>query len=169
VNPGQAVFFYNPGPTVTSTFVGTVPQMGQAVAGIANGAAGTATGLTNSLNVGYSLVGSIVPVSGDLAVSNATVINGITYSNNITTNFFGSFNGAPSAPNAGDWIYTYDPVAGYNQVVFEPLAAGGWVNGPGTAGPGGGDPALSNSYQGFFYYNSSSAPETWVETFVINP
>lgn len=51
INPGQAVFIYNPLTTnETATFVGTVP-----------------TGsLTNTLTPGWNLVGSIVPASGDI-------------------------------------------------------------------------------------------------------
>jgi hypothetical protein len=173
INPGQAVFFYNPGNVNEyATFVGQVPQMGATNSAYPL-ASQTATGLTNTLAAGYSMVGSIVPVSGDLVISNVTVINGVTYSNNITTNFFGDLtDGPPTAPNGGDFIYTFDtgPQA-FNQVVFQPLASGGWVNGPGTANPvaGTGDPMVTNVFEGFFYYNGSGAPETWVEKFVINP
>jgi hypothetical protein len=54
INPGQAVFIYNPLPTnETATFVGTVP-----------------TGsVTNVLSPGFNLIGSIVPASGDLVTN----------------------------------------------------------------------------------------------------
>jgi hypothetical protein len=54
INPGQAVFIYNPLTTNESaTFVGTVP-----------------TGsLTNVLSPAYNLVGSIVPASGDIVTN----------------------------------------------------------------------------------------------------
>jgi hypothetical protein len=54
INPGQAVFIYNPLTTnETATFVGTVP-----------------TGsLTNVLSPAYNLVGSIVPATGDLVTN----------------------------------------------------------------------------------------------------
>lgn len=146
LNPGQAIFFDNtdPSTTIKCTFVGTVPQNGS-------------YNMTNNLAPGYSLVSSIVPVSGDLVT------------NSVTGAFFGSLNNADPYPVGGDFIYTYDPVAGFQQAVFEPLAVGGWTGGPGTGGPGGGDPVTTNVAQGFFYYNQSGGLEQWVENFSINP
>jgi hypothetical protein len=50
LNPGEAVFVYNPFPPFTLTFVGQVPQ----------------GNLTNTLLPGFNLVGSVVPQAGAL-------------------------------------------------------------------------------------------------------
>lgn len=142
LNPGQAAFLYNTfGTTMHATFVGTVPQ-------------GT---LTNNLYPGYNLVGSIVPVSGDMATNTVLNLNSANVCPFDTILFFqnGYLPGASTS---------YSP---------------GWTGG---AGPNG-DPVLTNVAQGFFYYNASAslspgAPndpaggpitEHWVETFSINP
>jgi hypothetical protein len=156
INPGQAAFFDNTDTgTINCTFVGTVPQNGTVVAGLGS----TATGLTNTLIAGWNMVGSVVPVSGDLVASS------------ISGQFFNSFAGPPTGPaGASDFIYIYDPVAGFEpEVYFAPVANGGWTGGTGTAGPGPGNPATTSVTQGFFYYNGTGSSETWVENFVINP
>jgi hypothetical protein len=63
INPGQAVFFYNPtASAMTATFVGTV-----------------LTGpVTNALIPGYNLVGSMVPASGDLATNSIMSLTNYT-------------------------------------------------------------------------------------------
>jgi hypothetical protein len=145
LNPGQAVFFYNPNPVsggsagnMTATFVGTVPQ-------------GT---LTNTLVAGYNLVGSIVPTSGDL------VTNSIT---------------AFSVANSGDYIYFFNSAAsGSHQVGFENQDSYTFGSWGGTTGPldpniaANGDPQSTAVSQGFFYYNANTT-EQWVETFSVNP
>lgn len=131
LNPGQGVFFYNAasGP-ITATFVGTVPQ----------------GSLTNQLAVGFNLVGSMVPVSGDLTT------------NNISTNF------GPGGAQAADILYIFDASAqSYETANQENLAQTAWRQG---------DPVITNVYEGFFYYNSnynSQGTENWVENFSINP
>jgi hypothetical protein len=159
LNPGQAVFFFNPNPpggaNFTNTFVGTVPQSTTPTN------SQLPTGLTNVFNAGFNLVGSMVPTSGDFAT------------NSIMSNFFNNFSGNPTGPSVGDYVYTYDPVAAFSAaIIWAPYAYGGWLGGPGTNGPsgpnGGGDPVTTNVSQGFFYYNSQSSV-TWIENFTINP
>jgi hypothetical protein len=149
LTPGAAVFFQNPNPVggavMTATFVGTVPQ------GL----------LTNSLVPGYNLVGSIVPVSGDLVTNSVTSFHGASY------------------PLSGDYIYFFNPNAASPtaQVGFEnadSFSYGSWFQiggGPNTGVND--DPVTTNVSQGFFYYNNSAATtpvtESWVENFTINP
>jgi hypothetical protein len=82
INPGQAAFVYNAGSTaVTNIFVGTVPT----------GA------LTNTLVPGYNLVGSILPVSGDLVTNTLSTL---------------------TVSQAKDFIYTFNPVTqGYTEIL----------------------------------------------------
>jgi hypothetical protein len=146
VAPGVAIFWDNPsGTPMTATFVGTVPQ----------------GSLTNALASGYNLVGSIVPISGDLATN--TVLN------------------IDSAAGPFDYVLLYDPTANpsqpsgqtgyeaYSQYGF----SGSWSGG--TNDPAGsGDPYVPSVSQGFFYYNATAqnngaATEYWVENFSINP
>ena len=129
INPGQAVFFYNYNSTpITATFVGTVP-----------------TGsLTNQLAVGYNLVGSIVPVSGNYQT------------NSIAADF------GPGGAQGGDNLTTFSST-GYSVPNTVPVVS------PGTWSLGG--PNISNVYEGFFYYNAnynSQGTENWVESFSIN-
>jgi len=123
INPGQAVFFYNPTSTnMTATFVGTVP-----------------TGsLTNALNPGYNLVGSIVPVSGDIVTNSISLFT----------------NGAASGRTA-DELFTYTPGVGYSQDIY---SSSGWSTG---------DPTLANVYEGFFFYNAFSTVNNWIENFSV--
>lgn len=59
ISPGQAAFVYNSGTTaLTNTFVGTVPS----------------GSITNTLAPGYNLVGSVLPVSGDLVTNTLTTL-----------------------------------------------------------------------------------------------
>jgi len=122
INPGQAIFFFNPTATnMTATFVGTVP-----------------TGsLTNTLIPGYNLVGSIVPVTGD-----------------IVTNTLSQLPGAVSG-RTSDYVYLYNPGVGYEPQ--DNFTAGGWSTG---------DPTLATAYQGFFYFNSFTNLN-WVENFSV--
>jgi hypothetical protein len=153
LTPGAAVFFQNPNPiggaNMTATFVGTVPQ------GL----------LTNSLVPGYNLVGSIVPVSGDLVTNSVTSFHGANY------------------PSSGDYIFFYDPnptPSATQQIGFLPADSysyGAWfAANPGFTNPDTGvndDPLTTNVAQGFFYFNNTAAAtpatEYWVENFTINP
>jgi len=64
LNPGEAVYVYNPNPTTTLTFVGSVPQ-------------GTALNVTNS--PGFNLISSVVPQAGAIdTVLQLTPANGDT-------------------------------------------------------------------------------------------
>jgi len=131
ISPGQAVFFYNPTTTnMTATFVGTVT----------NGP------VTNALTPGYSLVGSMVPVTGDI----------VTNSISMFTN--GQVTGSGRSVTA-DELYTYTPGAGYSTYQY---SASGWVLGTTPA-----DPTLTNVYQGFFFYNPFSTTNNWVENFSV--
>jgi hypothetical protein len=123
INPGQAVFFYNPTATnMSATFVGTVP-----------------TGLmTNALAPGYNLVGSIVPVTGD-----------------IVTNSISDFTNGASSGRSSDQIFTYAPGVGYSVNTY---TGSGW---------GGGDPVLTNAYEGFFFVNAFSTTNYWVEDYTV--
>jgi hypothetical protein len=136
--PGQAVFFQNNGSAnMTATFVGTVPQ----------------GSLTNALIPGYNLVGSIVPVSGDLV-----------------TNSIAAFS-TPTYPNSGDFFFFFNPTTQKfaNEVLYN---YGVWSGGTGVNG----DPVTTSVSEGFFYYNASGpagsnthVTEKWVENFTINP
>jgi len=123
INPGQAIFFYNPSSTnMYATFVGTVP-----------------TGpITNALAPGYSLVGSVVPVTGD-----------------IVTNSISLFTNGASSGRTADAIYTYAPGVGYS---INTYTSSGW---------GGGDPVLTNAYEGFFFLNSFSTTNNWIENYSV--
>jgi hypothetical protein len=162
VNPGQAVFFFNPnalgGANMTETFVGTVPQNGQ-------------YNMTNTLTPGYNLVGSIVPVTGSFASPIIDLTNGI---------------------GAGDEVIYFNPApvgghqAGYAGGTTQSSYSLGWFpNGAQNPIP----PTSTNVVQGFFYYNSTPADvaaqtpgnpqsiigqvsvsnEFWVENFTVNP
>jgi hypothetical protein len=121
MNPGQAIFFYNPTLTnMTATFVGTVT----------NGP------VTNALAPGYSLVGSAVPVSGD-----------------IVTNPISDFTNGASSGRSSDQIFLYAPGVGYSVNTYTPS---GW---------GGGDPILTNVYEGFFFVNAFATTNNWVEDY----
>jgi len=123
LNPGQAVFFYNPTSTnMYATFVGTVP-----------------TGsITNSLAPGYSLVGSVVPVSGD-----------------IVTNSISLFTNGASSGRTSDEIFTYAATGGYSENIF---SSGAWSPS---------DPVLTNVYEGFFFYNAFSTTNNWIENYSV--
>jgi hypothetical protein len=142
LNPGQAIFFQNPDSTnMTATFVGTVPQ----------------GSLTNTLIPGYNLVGSMVPIAGDISNTNTPV---------------GAIGNLNVVPGYGDSVLFYDTVS---QGFANPATEGGtyspgWSGGAGAAG----GPLSTNVAQGFFYYNASAfgagaVNEKWVENFTINP
>lgn len=123
INPGQAIFVQNPGTkTVTNTFVGTVPS----------------GSLTNTLAVGYNLVGSILPSSGDISTNSLTLLT----------------NG-----NTGDTIYVYS-TNGYSSPggEYKFSAKKTWSQAPIVPSVG----------EGFFYQNVGTAPENWVENFSVS-
>jgi hypothetical protein len=134
LNPGSAAFFYNSTTAAMSaTFVGTVPQNGT-------------YNMTNALNPGFNLVGSIVPASGDLSTNPITQL----------TNIF-----------KHDFVYTYDPNAGgYSgkDIVGGPGSGSGYNNVWGL-----GDPQINQVGYGFFYWNNQATNNPWVENFTINP
>jgi hypothetical protein len=129
INPGQAVFIYNPLTTnETATFVGTVP-----------------TGsLTNVLAPGFSLVGSIVPASGD-----------------IVTNPIMNYTNAAKQDN----VYTFDTNAQVFDIFNFTPGLGGWSSSGVLTNPTTLTPA-----QGFFYYNNTAfvtATNYWVENYSV--
>jgi hypothetical protein len=123
INPGQAIFVQNTGTTtVTNIFVGTVP-----------------TGsLTNTLSVGYNLVSSILPSSGDIATNSLTLLT----------------NG-----HSGDTVYVYS-TNGYSSPggIYKFGAKGVWQT----------DPVVPSVGEGFFYENVSTAAESWVENYSVS-
>jgi len=145
--PGQAVFVGNPAALnsapLTLTWVGTVPS----------------GSLTNTLVPGFNLVGSIVPVSGDLV-----------------TNTISSFN---SFPVTADYVWFFDPaVVSGHQVGYvsqDVYSYGSWSangNTPYYNSADNDDPTLPTPYTGFWYANinyHTQGNEKWVETFSANP
>jgi hypothetical protein len=129
INPGQAIWIDNgTGVTTNVTFVGTVPQNGSGY-------------MTNVLVSGFNLVGSAIPMSGDLYTNTNTLL---TFS------------------AGGDEVYTWDP----NIENYDPFDAyttkHHWSSGTQ-------DPTTTNLAEGFWYFNNSGANETWVENFSVNP
>jgi hypothetical protein len=113
----------NPSTTnMYATFVGTVPS----------------GSVTNALIPGYNLVGSIVPMAGDLV-----------------TNSISLFTNGQSSGRTVDFIDTYAPGAGYSQDIY---SAGAWQTG---------DPIITNVYQGFFFFNGFSTTNYWVENYSV--
>jgi hypothetical protein len=133
--PGAACWFENNTPTnITLTFVGTVPT----------GA------ITNTLVPGFNLVGSVVPMSGDIVSNSLSTL----------TNY-----------NIGDVVYTYGPTntpvyAEYQSVVATSKAGGhGYLGTWNSAG----DPVIPNVGQGFWYEdNSPSLSVNWVENYSVS-
>jgi hypothetical protein len=122
INVGQGFFVNLPaGPDVTNTFVGTViPNSGSSV--------------TSSLLAGFSLVGTVLPVSGDLLASGA-----------------GTLNLGPSLPNKSS-IQTWNNAVTPNTYVGSSKVAGTWTPNL-TISPG----------QGFFV-NTPAGGATWVQS-----
>jgi hypothetical protein len=167
INPGQAIWFLNPqtpGPgssNMYATFVGTVPQSNN------YNMTNTLYGTANS-TAGYNLVGSMIPMSGDL-VTNAISDIGVAASPSGGT--------LTNGPANGDNIYVYDPTydasvsgqGGYltstNGTFSVPRhGAGSW-----TAGGSVPDPAIPTVYTGFWYQSATNINNAWVENFTINP
>jgi hypothetical protein len=131
-SPGVAFWFENKGTNpLTLTFVGTVP-----------------TGpITNTLVSGLNLVGSVVPMSGDLVTNPISDL----------TNY-----------NVGDGVYIYTPT---NAVpYFEYASAGGIGGGHGYHGnwSANGDPIVPNVGEGFFYDNKVGTTVEWVEDYSVS-
>jgi hypothetical protein len=132
IAPGTGFWLYSGNSNnVTVTLVGTVPS----------------GPMTNALQVGYNLVSSIVPMSGDL------------YSNSIS---------AFTNVNPGDTLYLFDPtVQSYTKAykAVNPAIAGN--GGSPWKLSAGGDPVIPNVGQAFFYLSSSSLIN-WVENYSVS-
>jgi hypothetical protein len=133
-SPGVGFWFQNNASSnVTVTFVGTVPS----------------GPITNSLVAGFNLVGSVVPMSGDIASNSISAL----------TNY-----------NIGDDVYTYSatnsPVYTKYSTANPPFGHTGYNNNWTTAG----DPILSFVGEGFWYENNASslAPVEWVENYSVS-
>jgi len=134
VSPGVGFWFLNNSANpITLTFVGTVP-----------------TGpVTNALAVGFNLVGSVVPMSGDIASNTLSAL----------TNY-----------NIGDVVYTYDPTKPPVSAYTKYTTASGIFGGHGQGGHWtiAGDPILSQTGQGFWYENNSASTVVeWVEDYSV--
>jgi hypothetical protein len=134
-SPGVGFWFDNTGTSnLVVTFVGTVP-----------------TGpITNSLVPGFNLVGSVVPVSGDI----------ITNSLSLLTNY-----------NIGDQVYTYNPALPPASAYTIYSTATGKFAGYGYDGnwTTNGDPIIPAVGQGFWYDNkSASTIVNWVENYSVS-
>jgi hypothetical protein len=124
INPGTAVFINNPFPTnLTPTWVGSVPTGSQ----------------TNTLSVGYNLVGSTIPVTGDLVTNTISTLNTGVW---------------------GDIVSVWDPVGQGFNINYSYLKSGSWSPG---------NPTPTNVCEGFFYYvagtHNGNSAEHWVENF----
>jgi hypothetical protein len=133
LNPGVGAWFENNTTnTFTFTFVGTVP-----------------TGpITNTLTPGFNLVGSAVPMTGDLVSNSISAL----------TNY-----------NVGDVIYTYAPAI-TNYVTYtsstNPKQSGHGYNGNWSTA---GDPVIPSVGEGFWYENNSSSTTVqWVEDYTVS-
>jgi hypothetical protein len=102
---------------------------------------------------GYNLVGSMVPVSGDLANTNQPV--GAIANLNLTPGYF-------------DYILFCNPAT---QAFVPQSPTEGGMYSPGWIAGNGIDPVTTNVAEGFYYYNNQGAghPEKWIENFTINP
>jgi len=140
LSPGVGAWFNNTtGGILTVTFVGSVP-----------------TGpMTNSLAAGFNLVGSVVPMSGDI----------ITNSISDLTNY-----------SLGDSIYVYDATLNsgnggydtYSTAAKKHAAPNSYINGAGVGWQAPGDPIVANVGEGFWYENASGATIGWVENYSVS-
>jgi hypothetical protein len=130
--PGVGFWFQNNfSSNLTLTFVGTVPS----------------GPITNTLVPGFNLVGSAVPMSGDIASNTISAL----------TNY-----------NIGDDVYTYTttnaiPYTKYS-TANPPFGHTGYNNNWTAAG----DPILANFGEGFWYQNNSATDVQWVENFSVS-
>jgi hypothetical protein len=130
LSPGVGAWFQSIYSTnITVTFVGQVP-----------------TGsITNTLVPGFNLVGSAVPMSGDLASNTLSTL----------TNY-----------NIGDTVYVYTPGSGYVEYsTASGRPAGHGYNGNWTSA---GDPIIPNVGEGFWYFGGTSATVKWVENYSVS-
>jgi len=128
-SPGVGFWVNNPRSTnLTVTFVGTVPSSN-----------------SNPLVAGFNLVGTALPVSGDI-VSN-------------TLSAFTNY-------NIGDSVYVYSSTSGYSEFT----SATGKPAGHGYLGQwtSAGDPIVPNVGQGFWYDNKVGTTVDWVENFSVS-
>jgi len=130
-SPGVGFWFDSAATTNTTlTFVGTVPS----------------GPITNSMVAGFNLVGSVVPMSGDIASNTLSAL----------TNF-----------NIGDNVYTWNPsnatYAEYTSVPSSSKAGGHGYAGEWTVA---GDPIIPNVGQGFWYDNGGNTVN-WVENYSV--
>jgi hypothetical protein len=125
--PGQAVWFDNPFTTnLTFTFVGTVPS----------------GSLTNTLNTGFNLVSSILPMSGDL----------VTNSLSMFTN-----------PTSQDTVWLYTPaITNYTTYTYTKKSGVWTLGGGGTS-----DPIIPSVGAGF-WYQTTAASISWVESYSVS-
>jgi hypothetical protein len=140
VTPGSGIWLYNPGAATNLTLVGTVPQNGSPV-------------MTNTIQQGFNIVGSAVPMSGDLFANTNTLLGAVSG---------GTF-------NSGDAIYTFEPGSqsydngGGAGPVYK-ASKSDWA-GAGSSG----NPVTTNITEAFWFFNGGGASETWTENFAINP
>jgi hypothetical protein len=134
-SPGVGFWFENKATTnITLTFVGTVP-----------------TGpITNTLVSGFNLVGSAVPMSGDLISNSISAL----------TNY-----------NIPDQVYTYNPTlpAATAYSIYSSTSSA-FNDGHGYDGQwtSAGDPIIPNVGQGFWYDNKNGATVYWVENYSVS-
>jgi hypothetical protein len=128
--PGVACWFQNVASSnITLTFVGTVPS----------GA------LTNTLAVGYNMVGSVLPTSGDVCSNSLMTL----------TNY-----------NIGDEVFVFTNPSTFT--IYQSGTGrnyGFGYNGNWTAG---GDPTVPNVGQGFWYQNNGTTAVNWVENYSVS-
>jgi len=149
IPPGEAFWYQNPASTnITLTFVGTVPS-----------------GLQTNVIVGgnsYNLIGSIVPMSGDLYSNTVCGTNGINGFTNV---------------NNGDYVYVWNPTntspfvqIGYTGSTYKAVNPAIAHNGgsPWTITGYNGDPNIQQVGQGFFYVNNNANALNWVENFSVS-
>jgi hypothetical protein len=140
INPGQGVWLDNPGAPRTVTFVGVVPQNGS----VNNENQGTGLGyLTNVLTPGLNLVGSALPMDGDLFVNTNTLMIGATQGGFVLQD-----DSVIRYNQAGQTYYSTDVYTTKNH----------WASGVQ-------DPTTASLTEGFWYDVFGGANETWVENF----
>jgi hypothetical protein len=129
LSPGTACWFENNASTnLTVIFYGTVPSS-----------------VTTPLVAGFNLVGSAIPVTGDL----------VTNSLSAFTNY-----------NIGDDLYMFanGSYYGYSAVPSNSRSGGHGYLGQWTSS---GDPTVTNDYQGFWYENNVGTTVNWVENYSV--
>jgi hypothetical protein len=138
INPGTGFWLYSGATSnITVTLVGTVPS----------------GPMTNTLQTGYNLVSSIVPMSGDLYSNTIAGSNGVSGFTNV---------------NFGDIVYVFDPTAQSYTFAYKAENPAIAKNGGSPWGAAqGGDPVLPNVGEAFFYY-SGTAPINWVENYSVS-